>query len=100
MNTKNETCKGENTMKNTLVIDNFLIFDHAEIDINKFTVFIGPQASGKSIAAKLLYFFYHFPEFVFKVALAEEKKRELLKILKENFCEIFPRRLAKVNATL
>ena len=90
MNTKNETCKGENTMKNTLVIDNFLIFDHVEIDINKFTVFIGPQASGKSIAAKLLYFFYHFPEFVFEVALAEGKKRELLKLLKENFYEIFP----------
>ena len=60
MNMKNEnvTSKGENTMKNTLVIDNFLIFDHAEIDINKFTVFIGPQASGKSIVAKLVYFFY------------------------------------------
>ena len=88
MNTKNETYKGENTMKNILIINNFLIFDYAEIDVKKFTVFIGPQASGKSIAAKLLYFFYHFPEFVFEVALAEGKKRELLKLLKENFYEI------------
>ena len=82
--------KGYYTMKNTLVIDNFLIFDHAEIEINKFTVFIGPQASGKSIAAKLLYFFYHFPGFIYKVAMSEGKKRELLKLLKENFYEIFP----------
>ena len=91
MNTKNETCKGENTMKNTLVIDNFLIFDHAEIDINKFTVFIGPQASGKSIVAKLVYFFYHLPEFVFDVTIKEGKRRELNTLLKNEFCEIFPK---------
>ena len=93
MNMKNEnvTSKGENTMKNTLVIDNFLIFDHAEIDINKFTVFIGPQASGKSIVAKLVYFFYHLPEFVFDVTVKEGKRRELNTLLKNEFCEIFPK---------
>lgn len=94
MNTKknkNITLKGEKTMKNTLVIDNFLIFDHAEIDINKFTVFIGQQASGKSIAAKLLYFFYHFPEFIYDVTIKEGKRRELNTLLKNEFCEIFPK---------
>lgn len=88
---ENITCKGENTMNNTLIIDKFLIFDHAEIDINKFTVFIGPQASGKSIVAKLVYFFYHLPEFVFDVAQKEGKKRELIRLLRNNFYEIFPR---------
>ena len=42
-------------MKNTLEIKNFLIIDSVELEIKKFTVFIGPQASGKSIVAKLLY---------------------------------------------
>ncbi len=77
-------------MKNSLEIKNFLIVDSAEIEIKKFTVFIGPQASGKSIVAKLLYLFYHLPEFVFNVATSRGKKRELNKAITKAFCEIFP----------
>lgn len=77
-------------MKNLLEIKNFLIIDSAEIEIKKFTVFIGPQASGKSIVAKLLYIFYHLPEFVFDIATSGGKKRELNKAITKVFCEIFP----------
>ena len=77
-------------MKNLLEIKNFLIVDSAEIEIKKFTVFIGPQASGKSIVAKLFYLFYHLPEFVFDIATSRGKKRELNKAITKSFCEIFP----------
>lgn len=77
-------------MKNTLEIKNFLIIDSVELEIKKFTVFIGPQASGKSIVAKLLYIFYHFPEIVFDIAMNGGKKRKLNEAMVKIFCEIFP----------
>ena len=43
-----------------LVITNFLDIEHADIEIKSFNVLIGPQASGKSVIAKLLWFFKSF----------------------------------------
>lgn len=40
-----------------LIVDNFKQISHAEIDIKDFLLLIGPQASGKSTIAKLIYFF-------------------------------------------
>ena len=42
-----------------IIIQQFSCIDDAEIDVKKFTVLIGPQASGKSIISKLIYYFYH-----------------------------------------
>jgi predicted ATPase len=43
-----------------LQIRNFLNIKEADIDVGKINLIIGPQASGKSIIAKLLYFFHNF----------------------------------------
>lgn len=43
-----------------LVVKDFLCIREACLDIRRFTVIIGPQASGKSILAKLVYFFRSF----------------------------------------
>ncbi|MBX9724892.1 MAG: ATP-binding protein [Candidatus Obscuribacterales bacterium] len=43
--------------KECLIVERFLSIQKAEIDVRRFTVIIGPQASGKSLLAKLLYFF-------------------------------------------
>lgn len=43
-----------------LQIRNFLNIKEADIDVGKINLIIGPQASGKSIIAKLLYFFHDF----------------------------------------
>jgi len=43
-----------------LQIRNFLNIKEADIDVGKINLIIGPQASGKSIIAKLLYFFHEF----------------------------------------
>lgn len=40
-----------------IIIRNFLEIKSGEIEFAPFTILIGPQASGKSITAKLLYFF-------------------------------------------
>ena len=40
-----------------LIVDNFKQITHAEIEIKDFLLLIGPQASGKSTIAKLIYFF-------------------------------------------
>ena len=43
-----------------LEIQNFLTIRHAKLDVRRFTIVIGPQANGKSVVAKLLYFFREF----------------------------------------
>lgn len=47
-----------------LIVDNFKQISHAEIEIKDFLLLIGPQASGKSTIAKLIYFF-QFSQQVF-----------------------------------
>jgi predicted ATPase len=44
-------------MKESINISNFLVIKKADIEIKKINVIIGPQANGKSLIAKLLYFF-------------------------------------------
>jgi len=46
-----------------LIIDNFKQITHAEIEVKDFLLLIGPQASGKSTIAKLIYFFKFLQQF-------------------------------------
>lgn len=46
-----------------LIVDNFKQITHAEIEIKDFLLLIGPQASGKSTVAKLIYFFKFLQQF-------------------------------------
>jgi len=77
-------------MKNILHIKNFLVFKEATIDIHPWTILIGPQASGKSIIAKLIYIFNHIPQFYYESILNDNRKRFLVSKIIENFKEIFP----------
>lgn len=51
-----------------IVIKNFGPIKDVDLEVNDFMIFIGPQASGKSTIAKLIYFFkalkHDFPEYV------------------------------------
>ncbi len=47
-------------MKEKLIINNFAGIKHLELCLNEINILIGPQASGKSITAKLLYYFKSF----------------------------------------
>jgi len=73
-------------MYNTIKIRNFLIFKDEEIIIRRFTVLIGPHASGKSIVAKLIYFFQQIPERLSQIFSYDS----LQTLLTTSFVKIFP----------
>lgn len=60
-----------------LIIKNFRQIPYAEIDITKFTIFIGSQASGKSTIAKLIYFFKSLKQDYFDVIYTNPEKTDL-----------------------
>lgn len=74
-----------------LTIRGFLTIKSAEVDFRRITVLIGPQANGKSIVAKLLYFFRQFisREFVQSVEL-QTGKRDLKQAGLAQFQVVFP----------
>ena len=47
-------------MTERLIIQNFAGIQHIDIEIKKFNILIGPQAIGKSVCAKLLFYFKNF----------------------------------------
>jgi len=75
-----------------LKIKNFLIIKKCDIDVGRLTLIIGPQASGKSIIAKMLYFFRKFisTDYLFSAQNLETKK-QFEKRGKANFGEYFPK---------
>lgn len=71
-------------------IKDFVGIKDITLEIRQINILIGPQASGKSIAAKLL---FYFKSFVFEIINAAEKtkyKRDLDKDFKGRFEEYFP----------
>ena len=46
-----------------IIVDNFKQITHAELEVKDFLLLIGPQASGKSTIAKLIYFFRFLQQF-------------------------------------
>lgn len=56
-----------------LRIKNFLIIEDADFEVGRFNIIIGSQASGKSIIAKLLYFFRKIldPAYISTVTITE-----------------------------
>ena len=74
-----------------LTVQGFLGIQSAEIELDGLTVLIGPQAAGKSVIAKLIYFFIEYTSnyFSFAVFNAENKAAYDLRKLDE-FCKIFP----------
>ena len=75
-----------------LEIENFLCIKKADLDIKRFNVIIGPQASGKSVLAKLAYFFKEIFKIQFqKEVLIGNKESEFVRNYILSFEEIFPR---------
>lgn len=75
-----------------LKIDGFLSINFANIDIKPITVLIGPQAQGKSVIAKLAYYFEtSIRRFLLEVVSGEISAALLKKALVERFIELFPR---------
>lgn len=77
-------------MKERLRIENFGGLKEAEIDINAINIYIGKQASGKSVSAKLIYFFKSIFYEVFNGVSEEETKVEIDKKIIAKFEDYFP----------
>ncbi len=71
-------------------IKNFAGIESLDIHLNKLNLFIGRQASGKSITAKLIYFFKGITKDFFESALIEKSKIQVEKKLLQRFEEYFP----------
>jgi predicted ATPase len=71
-------------------IKDFVGIKDITIEIKKINIFIGPQASGKSIIAKLL---YYFKEFIFEIIEAAEESKKIVDLNKDyqqKFKNFFP----------
>jgi AAA15 family ATPase/GTPase len=57
-----------------LIVSNFLNLKDIELDLNKFNIIIGPQAQGKSVLAKLVFFFKDFWQD-YRSSILEQKNK-------------------------
>lgn len=74
----------------SISIKNFAGIDNLEISLNKFNVFIGAQASGKSVTAKLIYFFKSITWEFLSGAMDGKSRLEVDKKLLSKFEDYFP----------
>ena len=75
-----------------LTIENFAGIKHLEMDVSPFTVLIGPQSVGKSLTAKVLYFFKSLPYTLYYAAMLDELTGEVTgceNVLMKEFRELF-----------
>lgn len=71
-------------------IKDFIGIKDVAIEVKQINILIGPQASGKSIIVKLLFYFKNFISDIISAAQELESKRELDKNFKRKFKEYFP----------
>lgn len=73
-----------------LIIKNFIGIKDLELEINRFNVFIGPQASGKSVIVKLIHFFKSIVQEMEEFLTSNGSQEYLSEKLKETFFDYFP----------
>jgi predicted ATP-dependent endonuclease of OLD family len=77
-------------MVEKLIVNNFAGIKALEMDIRQINILIGPQASGKSVCAKLLFYFKSFVWEILSVVENEQTKRHLDSNYSKTFEEYFP----------
>jgi predicted ATP-binding protein involved in virulence len=77
-------------MSEKITIKNFGGLDEVTIPLNSINIFIGKQASGKSVSAKLIYFFKTLPREIFNGVEQGKTKPEINNFILRKFEEYFP----------
>lgn len=77
-------------MAEKLTVKNFAGITDLEIEIKRINILIDPQASGKSVCAKLLFYFKNFVWAILSVVENEQTKRTLDSNYSKKFEEYFP----------
>ena len=72
-----------------LTIENYAGIKRLDLEVRPFTVLIGPQSVGKSITAKLLYFFKSLPREAF-LAAGKEQPPDLHQFAIERLAKLLP----------
>lgn len=76
----------------SIEIEGFLTISKAHFEIKKINILIGTQASGKSIVAKLVYFFKKFFSDIFIESIEKnQNKPSVSKHVLEKFEQLFPK---------
>lgn len=73
-----------------IIIKNFAGLEKAEILLNSINLFIGKQASGKSVTAKLLYFFKGIFRDIYEGVQSDKRKADIDSTLLKKFEDYFP----------
>ncbi|GFE67559.1 hypothetical protein [Chroococcus sp. FPU101] len=73
-----------------LIVTNFLNIKHIELEIGKINIPIGPQAQGKSVVAKLVYFFKSFWDDYRNLYDAKQDLEDFEQVILVLFKDIFP----------
>ena len=74
----------------TLRVTDFSCIQHGEVEFDRLTVFIGPQASGKSVLCKLAYFLLDITDAQTKALSKKYSFEKFTDGLKKEFAEWFP----------
>lgn len=77
-------------MNESILIKNFGGIEKSLLNLNRINILIWPQASWKSITAKLIYYFKSFPEMLFESAEDWDFKKDFNSRIKDRFYEFFP----------
>lgn len=72
-----------------LTVHNFGPIKRLDLTVSPFTIVIGPQSVGKSLTAKLLYFFQNIPRYLLRSGL-DENQPSPEEVLAQTFGELFP----------
>jgi len=91
-------------VKEKIYIDGFAGLHNFEMELNRINVLIGPQASGKSVVAKLVYFFNEvmidYGRLLLIGRLYYDKELEINKFIEDAFKDIFNLNLIKNKFTI
>jgi predicted ATP-dependent endonuclease of OLD family len=79
-------------MVEKLIVKKFAGIENIELEVKKINILIGPQASGKSICAKLLFYFKNFVWQILSTVEQDQTKRDLDKSYSRFFEECFPKK--------
>ena len=77
-------------MTEKLTVKNFAGITDLEIEVKRINILIGPQVSGKSVCAKLLFYFKNFVWEILAAVENEQTKRTLDSNYSKKFEEYFP----------
>ena len=81
--------KDSSAVSESIHIDRFGGLRACEIPLSRISIFIGPQASGKSIAAKSIFFCKSYPREMLSAVFEDLNRQELHSKLKKKFSEYF-----------